>query len=631
MKSLHRDHYAAILISLTDLLWISSWLVIIPLARGSAPNGLMAIYPTVFVIVQIFFLTLSGAYRLPRRWGFNEAVPAILRAAPPMILIILLSMGLLILNGQNDVIYLAKLLLLFLLLVMPGLVAIRLLTGRIELSLFRKGFFLRRAMVLGAGPGADYLIGRVEKSEWLGERIIHLAGQEEHSAESDRLAELVRGGQVDVVWLSCDIHDQTIDRLIPLIHSNQGRTVIWRILPEHRLSLTKRFSRQLTSADHRFLNKTLDQELSLAELSIAFVGSRGVPANYSGVERYVEEIGGHLAGLGERLVVYCHRRFISIRGSYKGMELRFVPTVPSKNFETIVHALLSTLHAMLREEEIIHYQALGPSTLAWLPRIFGRKVVVTVQGLDWKRAKWGPMARFYLRIGEWASAHFPHLTIVVSKTLFDYYQAKYPRTNVVYIPNGAIVPKHNQLVQINRLGLEKDNYILFVGRLEPEKGCHLLIEAYSKIRTDHHLVIAGKENHGTAYRRQLDTAAAYLQNVHFTGFVEGETLAALYSNAYVVVLPSDIEGMSLVLLEALSYGNCVLASDIRENKETVQEMGHTFERGNQHDLAEKLQFLSDYPKEIEEKRAKAREFSAMHKGWEEIAVATLQAYNQLVG
>ena len=218
---------------------------------------------------------------------------------------------------------------------------------------------------------------------------------------------------------------------------------------------------------------------------------------------------------------------------------------------------------------------------------------------------------------------------MVSKTLFDYFQDKYPGINLVFIPNGYDRPANRQKTLSNQFGLEKDNFILFVGRLVPEKGCHLLIEAFGNTLTDKHLVIAGSENYGSAYRRQLEGAAAGVDNVHFTGFVEGAALEALYANAYLVVLPSDIEGMSLALLEALSHGNCVLVSDIRENIEAVRDMGVTFRNGNEADLAHQLQYLFDHPQQVEIKRGKTRELGATHMDWEEIALATLHAYRKL--
>ncbi|MBN2305456.1 MAG: glycosyltransferase family 4 protein [Anaerolineae bacterium] len=359
---------------------------------------------------------------------------------------------------------------------------------------------------------------------------------------------------------------------------------------------------------------------------IVMIGSRGVPANYGGVETYVEEVGSYLAAHGFQVAVYCHPKYVTQRGTYRGMELRFVPTIPTKHLETIVHTILSTIHALWNGADIFHYHALGPTTLAWLPRLFGRKVIATVQGLDWQRAKWGRFARWYLKLGEWATCHFPHVTIVVSRKLQTYYAQRH-RKPTVYIPNGHQPPQLKSPEQMLALGLTPDDYILFVGRLTPEKGCHTLLQAFARVRTDKTLVLAGQPNHDAAYYQELQRLATGPHRVYFAGFVQGDLLRELYSNAYLVVHPSEIEGLSVSLLEARSYGNCLLVSDILENLEVLDGHGYQFRVGNVTDLTERLQWLSDHPEAVQADRAKARQIT--QTDWDGVGQATLSVYHKI--
>ena len=171
-------------------------------------------------------------------------------------------------------------------------------------------------------------------------------------------------------------------------------------------------------------------------MRIAFIGLRGVPAKYSGIERAVEEIGSRLVSKGHEVTVYCMAsRYKKGPSSYKGMNLVYIPTVKKKNLEMIIYAFYSAIHSIFKKYDIVHFHAIGPSTMAIFPRIFGKKTVVTVHGLDWQRSKWSKFAKNYLRVGEWTSINFPNSTIVVSRSLKKYYEAKYKK-EVVYIPNG---------------------------------------------------------------------------------------------------------------------------------------------------------------------------------------------------
>jgi len=305
-------------------------------------------------------------------------------------------------------------------------------------------------------------------------------------------------------------------------------------------------------------------------LQVAFIGGRGVGSAYSGIERYYEEVGSRLAEQGHRVLVYCRSHFSPAVEVYRGMELKRFPTLRSKHLETLVHTLLATLDVCFRRVDIVQFHALGSSPFAWIPRLFGKQSVVSVRGLDWQRAKWGRLARGYLRFCEWTSIIGPNATVVVSRTLQHYFRKRFGR-EVWFIPNGVNRTVLRPPDAIRRWGLDRRNYLLYAGRISPEKNLETLLEAHRKVNRECMLVMAGGSSYSEAYIEALKGKAG--SRVLFTGFQTGKVLEELYSNALAFVLPSQMEGLSVALLEAMSYGLPVIASDIPENRELVLECG----------------------------------------------------------
>jgi glycosyltransferase involved in cell wall biosynthesis len=328
-----------------------------------------------------------------------------------------------------------------------------------------------------------------------------------------------------------------------------------------------------------------------ARLRIAFIGGRGVVSRYSGIEAYYEETGSRLAARGHDVTVYCRNYFTPKLGEHRGMKIVRLPTIRSKHLETFVHTLLSTVHAMFQRYDVVHYQALGPSLLSFLPRLAGAQTVVTVQGLDWQRKKWGRFAALVLRLAEIASARFPNATITVSRTLQKHYAERHG--NTIHIPNGTTQTPRRAGSRLATWGLTPDGYVLYLGRFSAEKNCRLLIETYERLDTAVKLVLAGGSSHSDQYVRELKNHAS--DRVLLLDWVSGDALQELLSNAAIFVLPSDLEGLSLALLDAMAAGVCVLASDIPENRELVDGVGFTFRPGSAEDLANKLTLLIDNP------------------------------------
>src|SRR2546421_3071462 len=254
-------------------------------------------------------------------------------------------------------------------------------------------------------------------------------------------------------------------------------------------------------------------------LRVAFIGGRGVISKYSGIEAYYEEVGERLVEMGHHVTVYCRTYFTPRLKEHKGMRLVRLPTLRSKHLDTLVHTLLSTVHVLFTGCDIVHYQCLGPALFSWIPRLFRKKTVVSVQGLDWQRKKWGPIASLVLRLGEQASVRLPSTTMVVSRNLQKHYQSRY-FNRVTYVPNGTTIRQRRSTSRLSEWGLTAGKYILFLGRFSPEKNCHLLIQAYEKLLTPVKLVFAGGSSHSDSYAGQLRNHQD--ENIHFLDWVSGD-------------------------------------------------------------------------------------------------------------
>lgn len=359
------------------------------------------------------------------------------------------------------------------------------------------------------------------------------------------------------------------------------------------------------------------------------LGHKHVPSREGGVEIVVGELSTRLKELG--CEVTCYNRGGQYAGGenlreYRGVRLKTVPTIPFRGLAAMSSSVFASFFAAIGRYDVVHIHAEGPAFMCWLPRLLGKRVIVTIHGLDHQRAKWGRLASRYIMAGEKNAARFSDEIIVLSKSAQRYFMDQYGR-DTVYIPNGVRRPERRDAQAIReRFGLEKDGYILFLGRIVPEKGLKYLVEAFKNVNTDKRLVIAGGSGDTDDFVKELKERATADSRILFTGFVQGQVLEELYSNAYVYVLPSDVEGMPLSLLEAMSYGNCCLVSDIPECAEVVEAHGVMFRRGDTDDLREKLQMLSDQPEAVGRYRQGATDYICGTCSWEKTARKTLEVY-----
>ncbi|MFQ6082626.1 MAG: glycosyltransferase family 4 protein [Candidatus Aminicenantia bacterium] len=374
-------------------------------------------------------------------------------------------------------------------------------------------------------------------------------------------------------------------------------------------------------------------------MKIAFIGQKGIPATFGGVEYHVDELSKGLVTLGYEVNVYVRNWYTEKNlHSYKGVRLIHIPTIKTKHLDASIHSLLCSIHSIFQKSDIIHYHAIGPSFFSLIPRLFGKKIVSTVHRLDWDTEKWGKIAKTFLKIGEYISTKIPPRTIVVSEELKDYFKDKYGK-ETIHIPHGTDLfqPRPAGLIK-QRYNLEGKDYILFMGRLVPEKRVDWLIKSFQSLNKHSSklknikLVIAGGSSATDDYVQRLKELSKNDPEIIYTGFVTGIEKEELLSNALIFVLPSYLEGFPIVLLEAKSYGLCCLASDIPPHCEAIHSGidGLLFHSDNFSDLILKLQTLIDDPEKVEIMGRNARKEMKKRPSWEEVVKKTEEVYQKLL-
>lgn len=371
-------------------------------------------------------------------------------------------------------------------------------------------------------------------------------------------------------------------------------------------------------------------------MKIAMIGHKRIPSREGGIEIVVGELSSRMANRGNDVVAY-NRKSEHIAGKefeqdnlkeWNGVKIKWVPTPNSSKLNAIVYSGFATLRAIFGGYDAIHFHAEGPCSMIILAKLFGKRCVATIHGLDWQRSKWGGFATKFLLFGEKIAAKYADEVIVLSKNVQSYFKEKYGR-DTIYIPNGISKPNVlNANIIKEKYSLEKDAYFLFLGRIVPEKCVHMLIEAYQEAGINKKLVIAGGASHTSEYMDEVQRLAEGNDNIIFTGFVQGEELEELYSNAYVYCLPSDLEGMPISLLEAMSYGNCCLTSNIAECTEVCLNKACYFEKSNKNDLKEKLILLDNNEDMVNNYKSEASEYILSKYNWEDVVDKTLELYKK---
>ncbi|GBE16937.1 spore coat protein SA [bacterium BMS3Abin15] len=369
-------------------------------------------------------------------------------------------------------------------------------------------------------------------------------------------------------------------------------------------------------------------------MKIAFIGQKGIPSLSGGVERHVEEIATRMADQGHEVFVYVRNNYTDKNlKEYKNVKLIHLPSISTKRLDAISHTFLATIHALFQDYGIIHYQAIGPTSLSWIIKLFKRKtlLIATFHCQDYHHKKWDLFAQKYLRFGEYITCNVPDKTISVSNVLHDYALKKYG-VDTIFIPNGAKVNFNSGNDILSKWGIKDKRYILSVSRLIKHKGVHYLIEAFkrledtNKVPNNFKLVVTGAGFYTDNYVEYLKTISQGRDNIVFTGNCLGEDLEQLFSHAYLFVQPSESEGLSLTLLEAMGHKLATLVSDIPENLEAIGRSGLSFKSKNVTDLENKLAYLLNKPGEVQDIGKLAKDRVDKEYSWDSVVQKTLQTY-----
>lgn len=375
-------------------------------------------------------------------------------------------------------------------------------------------------------------------------------------------------------------------------------------------------------------------------MKVAMIGHKVVPSRRGGIENVLTSLCPLLAD--KDIDVTCYNRssdkveneFVSMvqNNKFGKITLKNAWTINKKGLSAMVASFTAAISASFSDYDIIHFHAEGPCAAMPLPKLFGKKLVATVHGLDWQREKWGnSFASKYIKFGERVMVRCADEIIVLSQSAKEYFKETYGRETVL-IHNGINRPSKKEAdIITKKYGLNKNEYICLVSRLTAEKGVHYLLDAFNRIKTDKKLVIAGDTSDTDQYVAMLKEMAKDNPNIIFTGFVSGDVLKEIYSNAYLVTLPSDIEGMSLSLLEALAFGNAVLCSDIPENTLVTEDRAILFEKSNVDDLTSKLQEMCDNEALVTNLKQGVDDFILGKYSWLDVATETATLYKKVLG
>lgn len=372
-------------------------------------------------------------------------------------------------------------------------------------------------------------------------------------------------------------------------------------------------------------------------MKIAVIGAKGLPPKQGGIERYCAELYPRMVAQGHSVDMFARSSYTDSPWfssyDFQGVRVNCLPSLPLRGLDAFTNSALGAMASVTQPYDIVHFHALGPALHTWLPRIAScSKVVVTCQGLDWQRAKWGKYSSRLIRLGELNAVRYAHKIVVVSKALQSYFKNTYD-IDTLYIPNGpgTYGESDPNFSYGKSLDLQQGRYLLFLGRLVPEKRPDLLIEAFQLLKPEGwKLVIAGGNSDTTQYISKLRDMAAGNKDVLFVGELHGNRLAEIVRGAGLFVLPSDLEGLPLVMLEAMQEGIPVLASDIPPHQQLIgQERGLLFEAGNVDSCVRVLERALRQPRELAVLAKNAQKHVQINYSWEHITAENLRLYGEL--
>ncbi|MFQ5822498.1 MAG: glycosyltransferase [bacterium] len=358
-------------------------------------------------------------------------------------------------------------------------------------------------------------------------------------------------------------------------------------------------------------------------MKIAIMGIRGIPANYGGFETFTEELATRLVKKGHEVTVYGRSNNIKYHDKfYKGVRIRVLPTISHKYFDTVAHTFFCVLDTLIRDFEVILICNSANSLFSFIPRLTRKKVIVNVDGLEWKRDKWNILGKSFYKISEFLSTFMPNAIVTDAEHIRDYYLKKFNKIST-FIPYGAPTHRVQTFEVLKRFGLESRKYILYVSRLEPENNAHLVIKTFEKVKTDLKLVIVGDAPYNTKYIQELK--ATNDPRVIFTGYVFGKGYQELQSHAYFYVQATEVGGTHPALVEGMGFGNCILANDVPEHREVLADCGLYFSSETPGDFRDKIHYLVNHPELVADFQEKANHRAKEMYSWERV----VQKYENL--
>ncbi|MBC7334360.1 MAG: glycosyltransferase [Actinobacteria bacterium] len=351
-------------------------------------------------------------------------------------------------------------------------------------------------------------------------------------------------------------------------------------------------------------------------MRIAIMGIRGIPACYGGFETFAEELALRLVNKGHDITVYGRSNVINYKDKYyKGVRIIILPTISHKYLDTVIHTLVCVLHSLFNRYDVILICNAANSIFSFIPRIVGQKVVVNVDGIERKRKKWNVLGKAWYLFGEFFSVLFPNRIVTDAKVIQEYYKRRYHKSSV-FIPYGAHITKISSTNILDRLGVEPNEYFLYVSRLEPENNAHIVIKAFEQVKTNKKLVVVGDAPYAKDYIKRLKETRD--PRIIFTGYVYGEGYKELQGHAYCYVHATEVGGTHPALVEAMGFGNCVIVNGTPENVEVIGDCGLVYRKNDIDDLISKMNYVISNPSVVKSLGEKARERVRKHYSWDAI-------------
>lgn len=364
-------------------------------------------------------------------------------------------------------------------------------------------------------------------------------------------------------------------------------------------------------------------------MKIALLGTRGIPGSYGGFETFAEEISGRLVAKGHEVVVYCRNGYGSDGLSeHRGARLVHLPAIRHKYAETISHTLLSAIHALFRRYDIVYVCNSANAPICYLPLLRRQRVVLNVDGLEWRRQKWGATAKRYYRWAARLAARMPIEVVTDAAVIHDYYRRQFGRETRCISYGTDLYERGHLAERVRAYGLEPGEYVLYVSRMEPENNALLVVEAFHAVRTDYPLVMVGDAPYAQDYLTRVRGAAD--ARTRFLGYQFGEDYHALQANAAVYVQATEVGGTHPALVEAMGHRNAVLAHDVPEHREVLGDAGRYFARGDRDDLARQLAALLADPSAVDDLRSAAEQRVRERYSWDAVANSYEEYFQELV-